>query len=126
MGCTNLETRYVLAVRLKQNGLLIGAGEINIRDTSNGEISYILHPDYWNQGIGTDVGRLLLTFGFQTFDLHRIYATCDPRNIGSTNVLEKIGMKQEGRLREVLKLKDGWRDSLLYSVLEQDFHKRNK
>ncbi len=37
-------TRYVLAVRIKQNGMLVGAGEINIRNTSNGEIaiSYIL------------------------------------------------------------------------------------
>ncbi len=65
----------------------------------------------------------MLGFGFRTLRLHRIYATCDPRNIGSAKVLEKVGMQKEGRMRENLKLKDGWRDSLLYSVLEQDGHK---
>jgi len=30
-------------------------------------------------------------------------------------------MTKEGRIREDLLLKDGWRDSLLYSILEQEW-----
>lgn len=52
--------------------------------------------------------------------MHRIYATCDPRNIGSSKVLEKVGMTREGRLREDLLIKDRWRDSLVYSILEHE------
>ena len=64
----------------------------------------------------------MMTFGFETLKLHRIYATCDPRNIGSSKVLEKIGMSKEGILRENMLMKDGvWRDSLLYSMLKQEW-----
>jgi RimJ/RimL family protein N-acetyltransferase len=74
-------------------------------------------------GFATEVAKLLIEFGFRELNLHRIYATCDPRNIGSSKVLEKIGMSKEGRIREDLLIKDGWRDSLLFSILEQEWKK---
>ena len=119
-------SRYVFAVFAKENNQMIGSGEFNLRDLSNkvGEIAYIIHPDFWGKGIATEVAKLLVEFGFETFHLHRIYATCDPRNSGSIKVLEKTGMKLEGRMREDLLIKDGWRDSLLYSILEQEFSTR--
>jgi RimJ/RimL family protein N-acetyltransferase len=76
-------------------------------------------------GYATEVSKLLIEFGFETLNLHRIFATCDPRNVGSYKVLEKIGMTKEGRIREDLLLKDGWRDSLLYSILEQEWISTN-
>ena len=118
-------SRFVYAVFNKKDNEMIGAGEFNLRDQHNkvGEIGYIIHPDYWGKGIATEVAKLLIEFGFTSFRLHRIYATCDPRNSGSIKVLEKIGMTQEGRMREVLLVKDGWRDSFLYSILEQEWVK---
>ncbi|KMK75782.1 GNAT family N-acetyltransferase [Alkalihalobacillus pseudalcaliphilus] len=115
------QTRYVFAVMYEQE--MIGAAEFNRRDLNNltGEISYIIHPDYWERGIATTVAKLLIQYGFLHHHLHRIFATCDPRNIGSTRVLEKSGMLREGRIREHMKLHDGWRDSYLYSVLEQEW-----
>ena len=116
-------TRFVFAIIY--NECMVGAGEINIRDFANkaGEIAYIVNPDYWGKGIATEVATLLIDYGFKELKLHRIYATCDPRNIGSSKVLEKVGMIKEGRIREDLFIKDGWRDSLLYSVLEHEWAK---
>lgn len=113
--------RYVFSIIYEEK--MIGAGEINIRDFTNraGEIAYIVNPDYWGKGIATEVASLLVEFGFETLKLHRIYATCDPRNTGSSKVLEKVGMTKEGTLREDLLIKNGWRDSLLYSVLEHEW-----
>lgn len=118
-------SRYVFAITLNENGKMIGAGEINIRDWNNrvGEIAYIINPDYWGLGYATEVGKVLIPFGFSQLHLHRIFATCDPRNIGSSRVLEKVGMTKEGRIREDLLIKDGWRDSLLYSILEMEWNK---
>ncbi|WP_370576357.1 GNAT family N-acetyltransferase [Neobacillus niacini] len=118
-----LRTRFVFAI--VYNAYMIGAGELNIRDLTNkvGEIAYIVNPSYWGIGIATDVAMLLIDFGFEELKLHRIYATCDPRNIGSSKVLEKVGMTKEGRIREDLLIKDGWRDSLLYSLLEHEWKK---
>ncbi|MFJ8065604.1 GNAT family N-acetyltransferase [Psychrobacillus sp. NPDC096426] len=115
--------RFVFAIVYKEK--MIGAGEFNIRDHTNrvGEIAYIVNPDYWGKGIATEVATLLVEFGIEDLKLHRIYATCDPRNIGSSKVLEKVGMIKEGKIREDLLIKDGWRDSLLYSVLEHEWRK---
>ncbi len=114
--------RYVFAIIYQET--LIGSVEIMIRDFTNkvGEIGYIVNPDYWGKGVATKSAQLVITFGFDTLKLHRIYATCDPRNIGSSKVLEKVGMAKEGILRENMLMKDGvWRDSFLYSVLKQEW-----
>ncbi|MGY4795994.1 GNAT family N-acetyltransferase [Lysinibacillus fusiformis] len=114
--------RYVFAIIYQET--LIGAVEIMIRDFTNkvGEIGYIVNPDYWGKGVATQSAKLMITFGFETLKLHRICATCDPRNIGSAKVLEKVGMLKEGVLRENMLMKDGvWRDSFLYSVLKQEW-----
>ncbi len=101
---------------------MVGAGELHIQDFHghNGEIGYSLHPAFWGRGIATEAARLLIDFGFRKLHLHRIYATCDPRNTASFKVMEKAGLSYEGRMRENLLIKDGWRDSLLYSILETD------
>ncbi len=48
----------------------------------------------------------------------------DPRNIGSAKVLEKVGMVYEGKIRENIFINDGWRDSLLYSILAHEWESR--
>lgn len=112
--------RFGLAVIYKE--MMIGAVELNIRDFINkvGEIAYIVNPDYWGKGVATEAATMLIDFGFKELKLHRIYATCDPRNVASSRVLEKLGMTMEGKLRENIFIKDGWRDSLIYSILEHE------
>jgi len=119
-------SRFVFAIILKGNGNMIGAVELNIQDYTNkiGEIGYIINPDYWGMRYATEAAKLVIEFSFNKFNLHRIYATCDPRNVASSKVLEKIGMTKEGRMREDLLMKDGWRDSLLYSILVQEWKNR--
>lgn len=101
-------TRFVFAIIYKE--IMKGDGEFNVRDFTNkvGEVAYIVNPDYWGKGIATEVATLLINLGFEQLKLHRIYATCDPRNVGSSKVLEKVGMTKEGRIREDLLIKDGW------------------
>jgi len=115
--------RFMFAVALKENGKVVGAGEIIIEDGVNkaGAIGYVSNPAFWGQGIATETAKLLLHFGFGELGLHRIYATYDPRNSASKTVLKKIGMVKEGIMRENLLMKEGWRDSLLYAVLEQEW-----
>jgi [ribosomal protein S5]-alanine N-acetyltransferase len=112
-------SKHVWAILREADEELIGVAELTIKDAYNqiGEIAYILHPDEWGQGIGTEVAKRLIQDGFETYDLHRIQATCHPDNQSSKRVLEKCGMQLEGRIRDHLKMKEGRRDSLLFSVL---------
>jgi len=79
-----------------------------------------MRPEYWSRGIGTEAAGALIRFGFEKLGLHRIIAKCDPMNMASWRVMEKTGMRREGRLRENVKIRGEWRDSLLYSILEHE------
>lgn len=113
-------TRLVYAVTL--DDLVIGICELNLRGRAQGEISYGLHPGYWGRGLATNAARQLVQLGFDEHDRHRIFATCDPRNEPSAAVLRRLGMRYEGRMRETELIRDGWRDSDLYSVLAHEWH----
>jgi ribosomal-protein-alanine N-acetyltransferase len=114
---------YTLAIVLKPENKLIGGCGIYVSNPENQEgwIGYCLNRNFWGQGYATETAKGLLKFGFDQLNLHRIFATCDPANIASAHVLEKIGMQREGHFREHKWAKGKWRDSLLYAVLDYEW-----
>jgi [ribosomal protein S5]-alanine N-acetyltransferase len=115
------QRRYVWSA-LSDGGNVVGLGELKIhsRRWRHGEIAYAVHTRHWGSGVGTAIGAQLVRFGFDQLGLHRIAATCDPRNLASAAVLRKLGMTYEGRLRETIELRDGWRDSAVFSILASE------
>jgi [ribosomal protein S5]-alanine N-acetyltransferase len=115
-------TVYNLGIVLKANEKLIGSCAINVSEPRHRQayIGYILTRDCWNHGYMTEAAGAMLSFGLQQLTLHRIYATCDPDNIASYRVMEKVGMTREGYLRESKFVRGKWRNSLQYSILESD------
>jgi RimJ/RimL family protein N-acetyltransferase len=114
---------YDLALITRREGRLIGACGIYVHSPQNREgwIGYILNRGFWGQGYMTEAAQRIVGFGFEELGLHRIYATCDPANVRSTKVMEKLRMRWEGHLREHQFAKGTWRDSLLYAVLENEW-----
>ena len=119
-------TNFQLAAVLKATGKLIGGGNLTIDDDS-GEIGWILHQDYWNQGYGTEMGLGLLRLGFDEHKLHRIFATCSTDNHGSYRLMEKIGMRREALLQNYRKyrlpgkLERVYSDEYLYAILRDEW-----
>ncbi|QWZ07146.1 GNAT family N-acetyltransferase [Nocardioides panacis] len=111
--------RFVYVVTC--DGEVVGSCELNLRGDGQGEIGYGLHPEHWGRGLATAAARLLLELCFTDLRLHRVFATCDPRNLASGRVLRRLGMTHEGRLREVLLIRDGWRDSDVYGLLAHEW-----
>ena len=116
-------TVFNFAVTLKSSGTVIGSSSVWIRSDihKQGGLGYILNKQFWRKGYGTELAAALVKFGFETLKFHRISATCFPHNLGSKHLLEKVGFKQEGYLREELYVRGQWRDSLLFSILENDY-----
>ncbi|GIF19983.1 RimJ/RimL family protein N-acetyltransferase [Actinoplanes tereljensis] len=100
---------------------VVGIADLHLRGPSSGEIGYGIHPARWGQGLAGVAAQELLRQAFTERGLHRVYATCDPRNVASSRVLIKIGMRYEGRMRETMRIDDGWRDSDLYAILEPEW-----
>jgi ribosomal-protein-alanine N-acetyltransferase len=117
---------YHFVVALQQNDQIIGGCGIHIRrpDHQGAEIGYCYNRRFWGQGYATEATAALLRFGFMNLGLHRIIATCDPRNRGSERVMQKNGMRKEAHfIQELWNARRGeWRDSLLYAILENEWH----
>jgi [ribosomal protein S5]-alanine N-acetyltransferase len=116
-------TAYHLAIVLKTASRLIGGCRIEIRSPAHGsgDLGYVLARHVWGQGYATEATRALLEFGFERLALRRIWATCDVENHASARVLEKIGMRREGQLRQNVRRRGEWRDSYLYAILEPEW-----
>jgi RimJ/RimL family protein N-acetyltransferase len=116
---------YRSAVR--SDGHVVGMAHIEIRSREwrCAEIGYTVHPAYWHGGYGTQIAVLAIEFAFTDLGMHRVEATCDPRNIWSTRILENVGMTHEGTRRHTMELRDGWRDSHMFSILDGEWvHRR--
>lgn len=117
---------YTLAIVLEVENRLIGSCGLNVSNPDNQEgwIGYCLNRHFWGRGYATETAEAFLSYGFDQLSLHRIFAMCDPANVASAYVLEKIGMQREGHLREHKLAKGSWRDSLLYAILADGWKQR--
>ena len=84
------------------------------------EVSYTIHPDFWNQGLATEALKRLIQYAFEECQLHRLEAGVAVTNGASIRVLEKAGMQREGRHRQILPLTEGWTDNFSYAILITD------
>jgi RimJ/RimL family protein N-acetyltransferase len=85
------------------------------------EIGWVVHPAYQGQGLATEAARALLDLGFGEFNLHRVVATCDPRNGASARIMEKLGMRREGHFRRDVQLDGQWCDEYFYAILQDEW-----
>ncbi len=111
------------AVFLQESNKLIGKLTFHpwfMKDTY--EIGWIFNKNYTNQGFCTEATKAMLDYGFKKLHLHRIVATCQPENIASKRICEKLNMRLEGHFKKCIYYKDGiWWDELFYSILEEEY-----
>ena len=82
-----------------------------------GWLSIALGPDFHGKGFGKDAMQLLINYGFNELNLHRLQLTVFNYNEGAIKLYESLGFKHEGTFREFLQ-RDGKRhDMHLYGLL---------
>ncbi len=83
------------------------------------EVGWVLDRRYQRNGYATEAAAALLRYGFEVLALHRIIATCQPENVPSYRVMEKIGMRREGHFRKcIYRGETAWWDEYFYALLE--------
>ena len=63
----------------------------------------------------------MVDFGFRELRLHRLSSWCIADNTAAARVLEKVGFKLEGRLRQNERFKGRRWDTLLYGLLREEW-----
>ncbi len=117
---------FDFAICFKEDGRFLGRVGLRIERPEHKEASiwFNLRRDHWGRGLVTEGLEALLDFGFNTLGLHRLYGDCDPRNLSSARVMEKVGMRREAHLRENWWLKGEWCDSFIYALLEHEWRQK--
>jgi len=114
---------YHLGITTESSDTIIGLARLGVTSERHyaADLGYGIRRDLWGNGITTEAVKLLIGFGFDQLGLHRIWAHHHPDNVASERVLQKVGMTKEGRLRDNMLTSDGWRDSNLYAILEDEW-----
>jgi RimJ/RimL family protein N-acetyltransferase len=111
-------TGYTWAITRRPDALLLGAiSLIPSARHQRAEMGYWLGVPYWNQGYMSEAARRVVEFGFQELGLHRVQATCLPRNVASARVMEKAGLTFEGLLRGYVRKGEQFEDIAMYARL---------
>lgn len=123
---TNYEydTYFHWVIEWKENGELIGT--INLGNVEEScfmsETSYMLSPNYWGQGIMTEVLQAVLNYAFNIIELNRVQADVFDGNTASAHVLTKCGMQLEGIARQKYYKNGTFIDAAQYAILRRDFN----
>jgi RimJ/RimL family protein N-acetyltransferase len=76
---------------------------------------------FWSQGYGQEAVRLLLRYGFQDVNLHRIYLRVFETNKRAIRAYERCGFVHEGRMRQAHYENGRYIDVLFMSVLRPEW-----
>jgi RimJ/RimL family protein N-acetyltransferase len=87
------------------------------------ELGVTLAPEVRGHGYATEaIAALLDHLVTEVGGVHRIEARCDPRNVASVALWERLGFRREGQLvASVWTDDDGWTDDLVFAVLADEW-----
>ena len=107
----------------KASGHVVGSIGYGWHEASHAraEVGYVLARDCWGKGLMTEAVRAVLGHAFGTLKLHKVVAHCHVQNASSRRVLEKAGMRHEGRLYEHLYVKGTYWDIDLMGIVDREW-----
>ena len=115
-------TGIVYAITLAETGELCGAVGLTLNpEHQRAEMGYWIGVPYWGQGYCTEAAAALRDLGFRALGLHRILAMHLARNPASGRVMQKIGMRHEGTLREHMLKRDAFETLEYYGILRSEW-----
>ena len=116
--------KYQLAVTIAGTDEVIGTCGIRRKAENDKEadIGFELAPWHWGNGFATEAAQSIVQFGFDELELHKISSKCIAENIASARVLENVGLRREGKLRDDEFFKNRWWDTLLFGILEEEWN----
>jgi RimJ/RimL family protein N-acetyltransferase len=76
---------------------------------------------YWDRGLGSDALRALLSHAFETLNLNRVGLGVFESNKRAIHVYQRLGFKEEGRLRQAHFGEGRYEDVIIMSLLHEEW-----
>jgi len=77
-----------------------GLFQARIEETQEIELGYMLIPEFWGQGLATEVARASVHIGFSILNLPSLVSFAVPTNLPSLRIMEKLGFAFERDFRD--------------------------
>jgi RimJ/RimL family protein N-acetyltransferase len=115
--------RLDLAVVDRASGQAVGEAVLNEWDSGNRSCSFriMLGPRGRDRGLGTESVRMIVGYGFEQLQMHRISLEVHSHNPRARRVYEKAGFVAEGVLRDALLWDGEWIDATVMSILASEW-----
>ncbi len=113
------------AVVLPGENRVIGEAGVFIKELpkSEGDIGWMLHPEFQGRGYATEAAQALVRYAFEERGLHRLTSGCEVRNTASWRLMERLGMRREAHHRQSQWAQDEWQDEYLYALLRDEWRR---
>jgi len=99
---------------------VVGADHLDVGTTHRANIGYWLAKPYWGRGLMTRAARRYVRYALTRLEVTRLTAEVFVWNEASARVLEKVGFRQEGRLRKHREKDGRLADVFYYGLLRED------
>ncbi len=121
--------RRAYIIEEKSTGKPVGWATIRIHQftkrMTGGDIGLALgEKRAWKKGYGTETSKLLLDEVFLQLNLHRAEWWTFAENIASLKLAEKLGFKEDGRLREAVFFDNKFHDLVVLGILKDEYEKK--
>lgn len=80
--------------------------------------------EFWGSGVGKEALDLILWYGFDRLNLHKITLGVDADHHQAVKLYEGLGFKIEGTRREHLFRDGAYRDMHVMGILQEDYRRR--
>jgi RimJ/RimL family protein N-acetyltransferase len=112
-----------LAIVDAGSGTVLGSCDIRRPDPDDaalGEVGFLLAEHARGRGLATRAVGLLVGWSFRELGMERIQGLVHPENPRSAEVLQRLGFRREGLLRDFRAGKAGREDRILFSILPDE------
>jgi ribosomal-protein-serine acetyltransferase len=90
------------------------------------EIGYWIAGDFEGRGIVTRGCRRFFAFAFDELGLHRMELCAASGNVRSHAVAKRLGMRREGVLRDGVRTPEGFKDLVIYGLLDDEWRAQQR
>jgi RimJ/RimL family protein N-acetyltransferase len=115
------------AIHLRERDRFVGITTFSALDPDNGSALFhitIGERDAWGRGFGTEAAELMLRHAFERIGLHRVGLSVFSFNTRAIASYEKVGFREEGRLRDAIWRDGRYWDEVQMGVLEEEWRER--
>ncbi|WP_034259250.1 GNAT family N-acetyltransferase [Aequorivita capsosiphonis] len=80
-------------VSLLSDGSFVAHSKLEMTKENEAEIGYLLMPEFWRKGYGTEIAQTLINLGKHVDEIHNLIAIIDPENTASKRILVNQGFQ---------------------------------